>query len=1117
MDNGDKSWMNLLRWTDEYIRGVNDFLDKAFERAAQGNEILCPCKKCMNLYWYYRNVVEDHLVVHGFVDGYTKWVFHREGFSSRNTPHPSNDDEGSTMCDDIDGLLHDTFRNIEVQAGDEEGVGERLSEDAKKFFKLLEEGKQELYPGCENFSKLSFTIRLYLLKSLHGLSNMAFSDLLELIKEAFPFAQVPESFNKARNMITDLGLHYEKIHACPNDCMLFWKENANAENCSICGSSRWKSGGPLTKASSKIPAKVLRYFPLKPRLQRIFMCPETAAAMRWHANERPNDGNIRHPADGEAWKAFDSLHPDFSRDARNVRLGLSSDGFNPFRTMSISHSTWPVMLMNYNLSPWICMKPEYIMLSMIIPGPSSPGNDIDVYLRPLIEELKELWETGIDTFDAETNQTFRMRAALMWTVSDFPALAMLSGWSTKGRLACPTCNYDTCSQYLKHSHKMCYLGHRRFLPRDHPFRRDKKSFDGKEEHRPAPAPLSGEEVFEELLEFNNIFGKRAKKRPRSDKGPWKKRSIFFELPYWVHNKLRHNLDVMHIEKNICDSLLGTLLEIDGKSKDHEKSRYDLQEMGIRKELQPRINNDGTISLAKSCFYMEPKQKSLFCTVMKNAKLPKGCASNISERVQVKEMKISGYKSHDAHFIMHYLLQVAVRKVLPKNVSLALIRLGNFFRAICSKVIRRKNLETMQSEIVEITCELEKIFHPTFFDIMPHLPIHLVNEIKLGGPAHLRWMYPIERNLCKYKAFVRNRSSPEASIAEGFLADECLTFCSRYLHDGVKTKFSRYQTVDDECSQNLSPIFPNIGHPIGSKKKNTFLMDSQLCFEAHRYALFNTGDEQMEKFIEEHKNLIVNHSRSNAWVRARDHSREFSNWFKEKVKNIVLPDYLRWLANGPNIVAKRYTGYFINGYQFHTKERDSRGKTQNSGVTLSATSDSFASARDQNPIDGEVIYYGAIKDIIEIDYWGSFSVVLFRCDWFRNEIDDYGLTRVYFNRLCSTDDPFVLASQVYQVFYVEDPIEKDVYYARSKVPVDLYDLEEENCPNIGDTFWREPNNDIGSSSILLDDDVRWSREDVPIDIIDIPSHAQNSHDTIGETSEEEDGFDGTDWDWMEADD
>nr|XP_018628358.1 uncharacterized protein LOC104102253 [Nicotiana tomentosiformis] len=260
--------MNLLRWTDEYIRGVNNFLDKAFERASQGNEILCPCKKCMNRNWYYKNVVEDHLVVNEFVDGYTKWVFHGEGFSSANSPNPCNDDDDFDMCDNIDGLLHDTFRNIEGESG-HEGVKEELSEDAKRFFRLVDEEKQELYPGCETFTKLSFTIRLYLLKSLHGWSNVVFSDMLELIKEAFRFAQLPKSLNKARNMIRDLGLHYEKIHACPNDCMLFWNDNAKADNYSVCGSSRWKS----TNASSKIPTKILRYFPLKPRLQRMFMCP----------------------------------------------------------------------------------------------------------------------------------------------------------------------------------------------------------------------------------------------------------------------------------------------------------------------------------------------------------------------------------------------------------------------------------------------------------------------------------------------------------------------------------------------------------------------------------------------------------------------------------------------------------------------------------------------------------------------------------------------------------------------------------------------------------------------------------------------------------------------------
>ena len=91
----------------------------------------------------------------------------------------------------------------------------------------------------------------------------------------------------------------------------------------------------------------------------------------------------------------------------------------------------------------------------------------------------------------------------------------------------------------------------------------------------------------------------------------------------------------------------------------------------------------------------------------------------------------------------------------------------------------------------------------------------------------------------------------------------------------------------------------------------------------------------------------------------------------------MSNHLKWLAKGPNFVAKRYTEYFINEYRFHTKTRYAPCKTQNSGVTLSATTDSFASARDQNPVDGMVLYYGIIQDIIEIYYWGCFSAVLFK--------------------------------------------------------------------------------------------------------------------------------------------
>ena len=97
-----------------------------------------------------------------------------------------------------------------------------------------------------------------------------------------------------------------------------------------------------------------------------------------------------------------------------------------------------------------------------------------------------------------------------------------------------------------------------------------------------------------------------------------------------------------------------------------------------------------------------------------------------------------------------------------------------------------------------------------------------------------------------------------------------------------------------------------------------------------------------------------------------------------------------------------------------------------------------------------------------------------------------------NKLCSTEDLFVLAPQVDQVFYVQDPIKNDAYYVRTKVNVDLFCLEEDqNCPNIGDTFFGELDYDIGTSNGISDVDVdlRWSREDVPGHVIDIPTHDQ----------------------------
>ena len=183
-----------------------------------------------------------------------------------------------------------------------------------------------------------------------------------------------------------------------------------------------------------------------------------------------------HPSDAAEWKHFQDIHSQFAEEPRNVYLGLCTDGFNPFG-MSRNHSLWPVILTPYNLPPDMCMNTEYLFLTILNSGPNHPRASLDIFLKPLIEELKELWSTGVEAYDVSLNQNFNLKAVLLWTISDFPAYGMLSGWTTHGKLACPICMEDTNAFYLPNGRKTCWFDcHRRFLPRDHPLRKNRKDF-----------------------------------------------------------------------------------------------------------------------------------------------------------------------------------------------------------------------------------------------------------------------------------------------------------------------------------------------------------------------------------------------------------------------------------------------------------------------------------------------------------------------------------------------------------------------------------------------------------------------------------------------------------------
>ena len=323
---------------------------------------------------------------------------------------------------------------------------------------MLEEAKCAAHEGGK-FSRFTFTVKLLHIKSFYQISNAAFNAILRLLSLQFPNSCVPKSYDEALSIIRRLGLGYVSIHVCPNNCVLFRKDLAKHDNCPKCNASRWKDAD----GKKSIPEKVLRHFPLIPRLQRMFISKKSSREVQWHKLKRqPVDNELSHPADGEAWKEFDRIHFDFAADPRNIKLGIATDGFNPFGNMSTSYSMWPVFVVPYNLPPWACMDQSNFMMSLLIPGPASLGKDFNVFLEPLVEELLQLW-TGVPTYDAlSLEEKFNLRAAIIWSIHDFPALHTLSGRITAGYQACVHCDKDPCSKRIRS--KICYIGHRRFLP-----------------------------------------------------------------------------------------------------------------------------------------------------------------------------------------------------------------------------------------------------------------------------------------------------------------------------------------------------------------------------------------------------------------------------------------------------------------------------------------------------------------------------------------------------------------------------------------------------------------------------------------------------------------------------
>ncbi|KAH7862720.1 hypothetical protein Vadar_008568 [Vaccinium darrowii] len=527
-----------------------------------------------------------------------------------------------------------------------------------------------------------------------------------------------------------------------------------------------------------------------------------------------------------------------------------------------------------------------------------------------------------------------------------------------------------------------------------------------------------------------------------------------------------------------------MVGIEGKNKDTDKARKDLEDWGIRQELWLIERPNGSYVKPHASFSLTVKQREAFFEFLKLVKYPDGYAANISRSVNATNGRQNGLKSHDYHILIQRVLPIGMRDFVNKEISTTLFELGSFFQDLCSKTLRRSEIEKLEERIVLILCKLEKIFPPAFFDVMVHLAVHLPREAILGGPVQYRWMYPFERFLGTLKGFVSNRARPEGSIAEAYIVKECISFCSLYL-DGVETVHNRPERNEDSGEHRKGyTVFTDTAHPIGLVTR-----DSEISQEhrdiAHWFVLFNSLE--IKKYLEEHKNLMHVPNGQNITNVQR---KEFPEWFKLKInrlranKSKVATDELWSLANGPNLLVKEYSGCIINGVRYRIREVDNRRRSQNSGV--------LAEGDHEGKMHN---FYGHLIKVLEFEYMCQKNVILFQCEWYNTGNTGRNYTIRADNYCTSIDvksrwyqsDPFILPSQAKQVFYLNDTKWGEpwqvVQLVQHRGVFDIPEVGDSEPPDpqeCNDAFQQESM----TSGVPIDmaDNISYHREDVEVEVI-----------------------------------
>jgi hypothetical protein len=288
----------------------------------------------------------------------------------------------------LEGITWQNESNAEGNIGDnDEGFVADPDEDIFNEGQYLREACQPLYSNVRS-SMLEATLMLMNIYKVHDVSKKFVDELLALFhKHLLPLDNcLPPTMYAAKTLTGKVGLKYNNINACVNECVLFWKEYETLETCPNYGSTHFKAYG-----KSNVAVKIVQHFPLVPRLLRMFRTQKTTKLMTWHSQNKSTNGKVHHVLDCKAWAHTNRTWLEFGGEPINVKLGIAIDGVNPFGKKCNAWSTSPVLFLNYNLPPWLVTKKLLLLSSMIIPGSNSvKSSNFDVYLALVFKELVQL-------------------------------------------------------------------------------------------------------------------------------------------------------------------------------------------------------------------------------------------------------------------------------------------------------------------------------------------------------------------------------------------------------------------------------------------------------------------------------------------------------------------------------------------------------------------------------------------------------------------------------------------------------------------------------------------------------------------------------------------------------